>query len=74
MCDFLNIPLFDFDDFDKEYDKDVVATKLLGIDSKWPPKKTLKISDLTLKYARLDKVAVKTLWPTSHYPNFFRRL
>ena len=46
ICDFLKIPLYDFDDFDKDYDMDVVATELLGIDSKWPRKKTLKISEI----------------------------
>ena len=36
--DYLNIILYDFDDFDKEYDMDVVATELLGTNSKWPAK------------------------------------
>ena len=68
ICEFLNIPLCDFDDFDKDYEMDVVATSLLGIDSKWPRKKTLKVSELTLKYASLHKVAMTNWWPTSHYP------
>lgn len=32
----LKIPLFDFDEFQKKYDMDEVAIKLLGIESKWP--------------------------------------
>ena len=68
MCEFLNVPIFDFDAFDKDYDMDNVATGLLGIDSKWPGKKTLKVSNLTLKYVGLHKVAITNWWPTSHYP------
>ena len=58
LCDFLNIPLFDFDDFDKKYDMDVIAIKLLDIDSMWHAKKTFKVSDLTLKYVGLHKVVM----------------
>ena len=47
---------------------DVVASKLLGMDTKWPGKKTLKVSDLTLKYVGLYKVTMSYWWPTSHYP------
>ena len=68
LCDFLNILLFNFDDFDKDYDIDVVAIELLSIDSKWPGNKTLKVSDLALKYAGLLKMAMINRWPTSHYP------
>ena len=55
-------------DFEKDYDMDLVASKLLGMDTKWPGKKTLKVSDLTLKYASLHKLATNNWWPTSHYP------
>ena len=37
---FLKIPLYPFDDFEKDNDMDVIATELLGIDTKWPGKKT----------------------------------
>ena len=68
MC-YLKIPLYDFDDFDKDYDMDVVASELLSMDTKWlPGKKTFKVFDLTLKYAGLHKVATTNWWPTSHYP------
>ena len=60
MCEFLSIPLFDFDDFDKDYDMDALATELFDIDSKRSEKKTLKVSELTLKYAGLHKVAMQT--------------
>ena len=70
ICDFLKIPLYDFDDFEKDYDMDAIATKFLGIESKWPGKKTLKVSDLTLKYTGLPKITMTNGWPTSHYPLF----
>ena len=44
ICDYFKIPLYDFDDFEKYYDIDVIAFELLGMDSKWPRKKTLKVS------------------------------
>ena len=34
ICDYLKISLYDFDDFDKHYNMDDVATELLGIESK----------------------------------------
>ena len=34
ICDFLKIPLYEFDDFEKDYHMDVVATELLSIESK----------------------------------------
>ena len=58
ICDYLKIPLYDFDDFEKDYDIDAVTSKLLGLDTKWLVKKTLKVSDLILKYASLHKVVV----------------
>ena len=58
ICDFLKIPLYNFE---KHYDMDTVATELLGIDSKWPGKKTLTVFDLTLKYAGLHKMAIRRL-------------
>ena len=66
IYDFLKIPLYGFDDFEKDYDMDAIATELLGIESKWPGKKTLKVSNLTLKYAGLHKIAMTNWWPTSH--------
>ena len=71
VCDFLKLPLFDFDYFEKEYDIDMVATKLLGIETKWPAKKVLKVFDLTLKYVGLHKVAMTNWWPTTHFPTVF---
>ena len=39
ICDFLKIPLYDFE---KDYDMDIVATELLGIESKRPGIKLLR--------------------------------
>ena len=47
---------------------DAVATELFDIESKWPRKKTLKVSNLTLKYVSLHKIAMTNWWPTSYYP------
>ena len=66
ICDYLKIPLYDFDDFEKDYHMDAIAFELLGMNSKWPGKKTLKVSDLTLKYVGLHKVAMTNWWSTSH--------
>ena len=55
-------------DFDKEYDMDVVASELLGTNSKWLVKKLLKVSDLTFKYAGLHRVAMTNWSPTTHFP------
>ena len=67
ICDYLKILLHDFDNLEKDYDMDAVASELLSMDSKWSRKKTLKVSDLTLKHAGLHEVAMTNLWPTSHY-------
>ena len=67
ICDFLKFPCMTLMIFDKYYDMDIVAIELLGIDSTWPEKKTFKISDLTLKFVGLHKVAMTNWWPTSHY-------
>ena len=56
ICNYLKIPLFDFDEFEKEYGMNEVATELLGIEFKWPKKNTLKVLDLTLNYAGLHKI------------------
>ena len=64
IYDYLKILLYDFD---KDYDMDVVASELPSMDNKWLGKKALKVSDLTLKYVGLHKVAMSNWWPTSHY-------
>ena len=65
ICDYLKILLYDFQ---KDYDMNVIAFELLGMGIKWPRKKTLKVFNLTLKYASLHKEAMSNWWPTSHYP------
>ena len=59
---------YEFDNFEKDCDMDVTASELLSMNGKWPGKKTLKVSDLTLKYVGLHKVVMTNWWPTSHYP------
>lgn len=58
ICDFLKIHLYDFDDFDKEYDMDKVASELLGVESVWLEANLLKVPEMTLKYPSLHKIAL----------------
>ena len=56
ICIYLNIPFVDYDENEKKYVLDDVATKLLGHKCVWPKLNVLKVVDLTLKYTGLYKI------------------
>lgn len=66
MCEFLNAPSYDFNDLDKEFDLDEVATEICGTKFVWPKNSALKVSNVMLLYYELHKIATNW-WPTVHY-------
>ncbi|PON74025.1 hypothetical protein TorRG33x02_248020 [Trema orientale] len=68
ISDFLGVPLKPHDESDKEYDEDMVATELLGTKRTWPKEDVLQVTDLTLKYRGLHRIAMHNWRPTTHYP------
>ena len=61
-----DIPVLDDIDFKKDYALDDVATKLLDFKCVWPKSNALKVSDLTLKYNDLHKIALSNRLPIKH--------
>ncbi|PON34565.1 hypothetical protein PanWU01x14_343510 [Parasponia andersonii] len=48
--------------------QDMVATELLGTKKKRPKEDILQVTDLTLKYRGLHRIAIHNWRPTTHYP------
>ena len=66
ICEYLNIPIPENFNFEKDYALDDVATKLLGYKCVWPKKYFLRVADLTLKYNDLHKIAPSNWLPTKY--------
>lgn len=58
-----------FDEFGKNYDMNMVASKHLGASSSQLESKKLNVADLTVKYFVLHKIAMSNWWLTTHYSN-----
>ncbi|PON49065.1 hypothetical protein TorRG33x02_318660 [Trema orientale] len=69
IADFLDIPMVELDEYEKEYAIDTVASELLGDVTVWPDDShALKSCELTYKYSGLHKIAQHNWWPTAHQP------
>ena len=58
ICEYLNIPIPENFNFEKEYVLDDVAAELLGYKCVWTKTNVLRVVDLTLKYNGLHKIAL----------------
>ena len=68
----MRIPILDDAKFEKDYAFDDVATELLGFKCVWPKSNVLKVSDLTLKYNGLHKIALSNWLYTKHVTTISR--
>ena len=66
ISEYLNIPILENFNFEKEYALDHVAIELLGYKYMWPKTNVLRVANLTLKYNGLHKIALSNWLPTKH--------
>ena len=64
--EYLNIPIPENFNFEKDYVLDDVASELLGHKTNWPRTHVLRVVDLTIKYNGLQKIALSNWYPTKH--------
>ena len=67
ICEYLKIPMYSFNEFNKTYIMDVVASELCGTKSTQPKNNFLRASELTLKYSGLRIIAINNWSSTTHY-------
>ena len=58
ICEYLKIPMYSFNEFDKTYNMDGVASELLMTKSSWPKSNSLSAVETTLNYSSLHKIAM----------------
>ena len=58
ISEYLNIPIPENFNFERDYILDDVASELLGHKTNWPRTNVLQVADLTLKYNGLHKIAL----------------
>ena len=67
ICDYLKTAMHSFNEFNKTYIMDVVASELCVTKSTWPKNNFLRASELTLKYSGLRIIAINNWSSTTHY-------
>ena len=72
ICEYLKIPMYSFDEFNKTYIMDVNASELLGTKSICPKNNSLRASEITIKYSGLHKIDMNNWSPTTHYTTLSR--
>ena len=58
ISEYLNIPILENFNFERDYVLDDVASELLGHKTDWPRTNVLRVADLTLKYNSIHKIAL----------------
>ena len=66
ISEYLNIPIPENFNFERDYMLDDVASELLGHKTDWLRTNVLRVADLTLKYKGLNKIALSNWYPTKH--------
>ena len=66
ISEYLNIPILENVNFERDYVLDDVASELLGHKTIWLMTNVLRVADLTLKYNDLHKIALSNWYPTKH--------
>ena len=74
ICEYLKIPMYSFNEFNKTYIMDGVASELLRIKSNWPKNNSSRASEITLKYSGLHKIAINNWSSTTHYITLSRNM
>ena len=72
ICEYLKIPMYSFNDFDRTYIMDGVASELLRIKSTWLENNSLRASKITFKYYGVHKIAMNNWSLTTHYTTISR--
>ena len=64
ICEYLKIPMFSFNEFDKTYNMNGVALELFGTKFTWLKNNSLRPAEITITYSGLHKIAMNNWSPT----------